>query len=174
MPRSVRAVTPLENYKLLITFDNGEQRVYDVTPLLDLPIFQRLRDKQQFNKVYIDTVKKLFPREPVATTPAKTPPLPPQASQPANPAPPPAHAPPVPQNTAIYTVVNATPNNDHTIIDLWDGAKNIKAYYKGVAQLAKNQRITDTVLTSKQNGAVSYFILENYRIADYQQSPHAA
>ena len=56
MPRSVRAVTPLENYKLLITFDNGEQRVYDVTPLLDLPIFQRLRDKQQFNKVYIDRV----------------------------------------------------------------------------------------------------------------------
>jgi len=56
MPRSVMAVTPLDNYKLLITFDNGEQRVYDVTPLLDLPIFQRLRDKQQFNQVYVDKI----------------------------------------------------------------------------------------------------------------------
>ena len=37
-------VKPLEKYQLLITFDNNEQRVFDVTPYLDDKFFSPLRN----------------------------------------------------------------------------------------------------------------------------------
>lgn len=48
-------VTPLENYHLLLTFENGEQRQFDMTPYLDLGIFRELKDIRMFR-----TVKKSF------------------------------------------------------------------------------------------------------------------
>lgn len=47
-------VKPLPYYKLALTFSNGFSKIYDVTPLLDLPAFQVLKDIQAFNKVDID------------------------------------------------------------------------------------------------------------------------
>ena len=52
----IKEVEPLEDYELLLTFDTGEQKIYDVKPLLDRPIFSRLRNKGEFKKVYIDRI----------------------------------------------------------------------------------------------------------------------
>lgn len=37
-------VEPLNDYKLLLTFDNGEKRIFDVSPYLDKGIFKELKD----------------------------------------------------------------------------------------------------------------------------------
>ena len=44
----ITCVQPLENYELLLTFTNGEQRVFDTKPYLDLGVFKRLRDRSIF------------------------------------------------------------------------------------------------------------------------------
>ena len=44
-PRPV-AVTPLENYELLITFQNGEKKIFDAKPILSLPLYAPLFEKQ--------------------------------------------------------------------------------------------------------------------------------
>ncbi len=49
----VKKVQPLENYLLKLTFDNGEVRVFDVTPYLDKGIFTELRDNEFFNSVAV-------------------------------------------------------------------------------------------------------------------------
>ena len=41
---SIHDVKPLEDYKLLLKFSNGEERIFDVTPLLDLPVYRPLKD----------------------------------------------------------------------------------------------------------------------------------
>jgi len=48
------AVTPLERYRLLITFDNNEQRVFDVTPYLCDSFFSPLKNMALFNTVRIN------------------------------------------------------------------------------------------------------------------------
>ena len=35
-------VKPLENYNILLTFTNGEQKVYDVSPFLELKRWQEM------------------------------------------------------------------------------------------------------------------------------------
>lgn len=47
-------VKPLPDYKLALSFSNGVSKLYDVTPLLELPVFQVLKDVNVFNKVDID------------------------------------------------------------------------------------------------------------------------
>jgi len=37
-------VTPLPAFKLRLAFDNGEIRVFDLTPYLDTGVFRRLKD----------------------------------------------------------------------------------------------------------------------------------
>lgn len=44
-------VKPLEDYKLLLTFSNGERRHFDMSPFLNEGIFTELRDKVLFNTV---------------------------------------------------------------------------------------------------------------------------
>ncbi len=51
---SVKTVHPLDEHKLLLRFSTGEQRVFDFTPLLELPVFKPLKDKAIFDKVYVD------------------------------------------------------------------------------------------------------------------------
>ena len=46
-------VLPLENYELLLTFTNGEQRVFDTKPYLDKGVFKRLRDRNTFYGVRV-------------------------------------------------------------------------------------------------------------------------
>lgn len=46
-PRPIDVV-PLDNYELLITFQNGEKKIFDVKPILSLPIYQPLNNKGFF------------------------------------------------------------------------------------------------------------------------------
>ncbi len=39
----VKKVKPLDNYRLLLTFENNEQRVFDVSPYLDTGVFSELK-----------------------------------------------------------------------------------------------------------------------------------
>ena len=50
----VKSVSPLEEYKLLITFDTDEQKIYDFRPLLEKPCFMPLKDKSVFDKAYVE------------------------------------------------------------------------------------------------------------------------
>lgn len=51
--REVKEVEVLSDYKLLLTFDNNEKKIKDMKPYLDKGVFQKLKDKNFFNKVMI-------------------------------------------------------------------------------------------------------------------------
>jgi Protein of unknown function (DUF2442) len=53
MYTSVTRVQPLDNYKLLLEFENKEKRIFDVTPYLNAGKFAELRDLSLFNSVTI-------------------------------------------------------------------------------------------------------------------------
>jgi hypothetical protein len=48
---AIREVRPLDDYLLLLTFENGEKRQFDMKPYLDLGLFQELRDLSLFKTV---------------------------------------------------------------------------------------------------------------------------
>ena len=56
---SVKKVVPNENYVLIIDFDNGESGTLDMKPFLEFGVFQRLKDRNAFNRVRLafDTVE---------------------------------------------------------------------------------------------------------------------
>ena len=47
-------VKPLEQYQLLITFDNNEQRIFDVAPYLNDVFFAPLRNQSIFKTAKIN------------------------------------------------------------------------------------------------------------------------
>ena len=51
-PRVV-SVRPLPDYKLALTFDNGERRTFDAAPLLEYPAFKPLKSETFFNMVRV-------------------------------------------------------------------------------------------------------------------------
>jgi len=59
----VTEVTPIDDYKLLLLFDNGERRVFDVKPLLETEAFKSLCNKQLFNSVKVAYGSVLWPQE---------------------------------------------------------------------------------------------------------------
>jgi hypothetical protein len=54
----VVSVDTLDGYKLNILFNNGERKVFDVSPYLSKGLFARLRDPELFKQAYVayDTV----------------------------------------------------------------------------------------------------------------------
>lgn len=53
--KEITHVTPNEDYTLTLTFDNGEQRLYDVAPFLtDGSVFAPFQDIENFRRVYLD------------------------------------------------------------------------------------------------------------------------
>ena len=49
------SVRPLPDQKLSLTFDNGEKRVFDASPLIEPGcVFDFLADESAFSRVYID------------------------------------------------------------------------------------------------------------------------
>lgn len=48
--RTISAV-PLDGFQVLVTFANGERRLFDLTPYLDHGVFRELRDPALFNSV---------------------------------------------------------------------------------------------------------------------------
>jgi len=56
---TVKEVKPGNDYTLLLTFDNGDKKRFDMKPYLDKGIFRELKDISKFNTVHIsfDTVE---------------------------------------------------------------------------------------------------------------------
>ncbi len=50
---SIVDVMPLEKYKLLLTFENKEKRIFDVSPYLSIGEFSKLKDTSLFNTVTV-------------------------------------------------------------------------------------------------------------------------
>lgn len=59
----VRSVRAKEDYKLEITFSNGEVGVYDCVPLLDFGVFKELRDVGYFVRVRVAGGTVVWPHE---------------------------------------------------------------------------------------------------------------
>ncbi|MDR1918249.1 MAG: DUF2442 domain-containing protein [Tannerellaceae bacterium] len=50
----IKAVEPQKDYILLLTFENGEQRLFDMKPYLDFgPVFRALKDSAMFETVRV-------------------------------------------------------------------------------------------------------------------------
>lgn len=49
----VKKLTPLPGYKLDIEFPNGEQGIYNCTPLLDFGVFKELKGISYFKRVKV-------------------------------------------------------------------------------------------------------------------------
>ncbi len=49
----VKSVKPQEDYCLLLTFENGEKRVFDLKPYLAKPVFKRLKIVALFKTVRV-------------------------------------------------------------------------------------------------------------------------
>ncbi len=61
-PRALSAEV-IDNYRLLITFTNQEQRIFDVSEYLDLPVFQALQHPAYFCCVRIERGILSWPNE---------------------------------------------------------------------------------------------------------------
>ena len=55
----IKDAKPLQDYKLRLMFENGECRVFDLKPYLNLGRISELKDEELFNKVRVsfDTVE---------------------------------------------------------------------------------------------------------------------
>ncbi len=56
---SIVNVKALENHNLLLKFENKEERIFDMSPYLEIGKFQELKDEQLFKTVRVsfDTVE---------------------------------------------------------------------------------------------------------------------
>ena len=56
---SIKEVKPATDYMLILTFENGEKRQFDMKPYLSTGIFSELQDVSMFNTVHVsfDTIK---------------------------------------------------------------------------------------------------------------------
>lgn len=59
----IQAVLATEDYRLLLQFTNGEQGIYDCSPLLDFGVFKELRDKQYFKRASVNNGTVVWPNE---------------------------------------------------------------------------------------------------------------
>jgi len=59
MYKAVIKVMPIENYQLNLIFENGENKIFDVKPYLNLGIFKELKNLEMFNTVRVsfDTIE---------------------------------------------------------------------------------------------------------------------
>lgn len=55
----VKHVDTASDYRLILEFDNGEKKIFDVSPLLNIGRFQALTEIEVFEKVHVsfDTVE---------------------------------------------------------------------------------------------------------------------
>ena len=61
-PRVV-AVTPTDDFKLEITFTNGETGVFDCSHLLNFGVFKELEDLDYFKRAFVDGGTVVWPHE---------------------------------------------------------------------------------------------------------------
>lgn len=58
MRKTVKDVKALDKYELLLLFDSGEERIFDMKPYLNKGIYKALRDEKLFStaRISFDTV----------------------------------------------------------------------------------------------------------------------
>ena len=54
-------VTPLDNYKLIVTFDNGERKLFDVNPYINGTWYGELGNQSYFKAVSVDGFTVVWP-----------------------------------------------------------------------------------------------------------------
>jgi len=56
---SVKEVVPRDDYSLFVVFDNGENGILDMKPILDFGVFRRIKDYETFRRVRVsfDTIE---------------------------------------------------------------------------------------------------------------------
>jgi hypothetical protein len=59
----VKSVKPGDDYRLEITFSNGETGTYDCRPLLNFGVFQELRDNAYFQQVRAENGTVVWPHD---------------------------------------------------------------------------------------------------------------
>ncbi len=52
----IQKAMPLENYRLRVTFNTGEEGIFSLNRWLKGPIFSKLKDRELFNHVAIDEI----------------------------------------------------------------------------------------------------------------------
>lgn len=60
---AVKEVKPIENYKLILTFENNEVKIFDMSPYLDKGIFRELKNENIFNAVKVSFDSIEWPNE---------------------------------------------------------------------------------------------------------------
>ena len=50
---SVVDVKPQDNYNLLLTFENGEQKIFEMEGYLDIGVFRELKNENIFKTVHV-------------------------------------------------------------------------------------------------------------------------
>jgi hypothetical protein len=50
---AVKNVLALDNYKLLLTFENNEKKIFDVSPYLEIGKFSELKEQTMFQSVHV-------------------------------------------------------------------------------------------------------------------------
>jgi hypothetical protein len=63
MNPSVVSVQPTDDYKLIVSFDNRDTKLFDVSPYLDKGIFQELKDVSYFKRVSVAFGSVEWPNE---------------------------------------------------------------------------------------------------------------
>jgi len=56
---SVKEVVPQDDYTLFVVFENGEEGILDLKPILDFGVFRRIKDYENFRQVRVafDTIE---------------------------------------------------------------------------------------------------------------------
>lgn len=63
MNNSVKEVKALENNYLKLAFSDGKQKIFDVSPYLNLPVFKPLKNNTLFKSVKIEFDTVSWPNE---------------------------------------------------------------------------------------------------------------
>lgn len=59
----VKSVIPTDDYKLILTFKNEEEAIYDCTGLLNFGVFKEFQDINYFKQVFVEYGTVVWPHE---------------------------------------------------------------------------------------------------------------
>jgi hypothetical protein len=59
----VISVEPLENYKLRLKLSDGRKGIFDVSPYLEMEVFQELKNMQYFRRAFVNYGTVVWPNE---------------------------------------------------------------------------------------------------------------
>ncbi|MEG0857158.1 MAG: DUF2442 domain-containing protein [Terrisporobacter sp.] len=60
---AIKDVKPIDNYKLILTFENKEVKLFDMSPYLNQGIFKDLKDENLFKAVKVSFDSIEWPNE---------------------------------------------------------------------------------------------------------------